>query len=340
MIPPQFEYYAPHSVDEAVALLRRFDGEAKVLAGGHSLIPLMKLRLAQPRALVDINRIPSLAYIREEGSHLRIGATTRTNDLLESALLRKSYPILTDAAQEIADPLVRNLGTVGGNVCHGDPGNDLPACMLALRAEVEAAGPKGSRMIPLSDFYRDTFVTALEPTELVVEVRVPKARAHQGNAYHKIEKRAGDFAIAGAAANLELDGSGRVAVAGIALTGVGPTALSADAAAAALVGQMPDDGHLAHAAKLAGEAARPSSDLRGPAEYKRSMASVLTRRVLERAVARAKGGAGDGRGPPTGEPGRRGHLGRRSHGASRPHRERHPGGRRGRDPNAPRSPSA
>ncbi len=290
MIPPQFEYYAPHSVDEAVALLRRFDGEAKVLAGGHSLIPLMKLRLAQPRVLVDINRIPNLAYIHEEGPHLKIGATTRTNDLLDSALLRTSYPILTDAAQEIADPLVRNLGTVGGNVCHGDPGNDLPACMIALGAEVQATGPTGSRTIPVSDFYRDTFVTVLEPSEMLVEVRVPKARPRQGNAYHKIEKRAGDFAMAGAAANLVLDASGRVESAGIALTGVGPTALAAPAAAAALVGQLPDETHVAHAAQLAEQAAQPSGDLRGPAEYKRTMAGVLTRRVLERALARARGG--------------------------------------------------
>jgi aerobic carbon-monoxide dehydrogenase medium subunit len=290
MIPPQFEYYAPHSVDEAVALLRRFDGEAKVLAGGHSLIPLMKLRLAEPRALVDINRIPNLAYIHEEGAHLRIGATTRTNDLLESALLRQSYPILTDAAQEIADPLVRNLGTVGGNVCHGDPGNDLPACMLALGAEVVAVGPKGSRTIPVAAFYKDTFVTALDPTELLVEVRIPKARPHQGNAYHKIEKRVGDFAMAGAAANLVLDGAGRVESAGIALTGVGPTALLVPAGASFLVGQPPDEVHLARAAELARDAAQPSGDLRGPVEYKRAMAGVLARRVLDRALARAKGG--------------------------------------------------
>lgn len=291
MIPPEFEYYAPRSVDEAVSLLRRFDGEAKVLAGGHSLIPLLKLRLAEPKALVDINRIPDLAYLREEGQHLRIGAMTRTADLLDSPLLRRSYPILSDAAQEIADPLVRNLGTVGGNVCHGDPGNDLPACMLALGAEVGVVGPKGSRTLPVSDFYRDTFVTALEPTEILVEVRVPKARPHQGNAYHKIEKRAGDFAMAGAAANVVLDAAGRVESAGVGLTGVGPTAILASAAAGALVGQVPDATHLAHAAQLAEKAAQPSADLRGPVEYKRAMAGVLTHRVLERAVARAKGGA-------------------------------------------------
>jgi aerobic carbon-monoxide dehydrogenase medium subunit len=291
MIPPQFEYYAPHTVDEAVALLRRFDGEAKVLAGGHSLIPLMKLRVAEPHVLVDINRIPNLAYIHEEGPHLKIGATTRTNDLLDSALLRKSYPIFPDAAQEIADPLVRNLGTVGGNVCHGDPGNDLPACMLALGAEMAVVGPKGPRTIPASEFYKDTFVTAVEPTEMLVEVRIPKARPRQGNAYHKIEKRVGDFAMAGAAANVVLDSTGRVEVAGIGLTGVGPTAIHAVKAANSLVGQLPDEAHIAHACQLAREACQPGSDLRGPQEYKRDMAGVLTRRVLHRALARAKGGA-------------------------------------------------
>jgi len=291
MIPPQFEYYAPHSVDEAVALLTRFDGESKVLAGGHSLIPLMKLRLAAPRVLVDINRIANLAYIREDGAQLKIGATTRTNDLLDSPLLAKSYPILTDAAQQIADPLVRNLGTVGGNLCHGDPGNDLPACMLALGAEMAVVGPNGPRTILASEFYRDTFVTALESTEVLVEVRIPKSRPRQGNAYHKIEKRIGDFAMAGVATNLVLDGSGRVEFAGIGLTGVGPTALAATQAASVLVGQMPDESHLAHSARLAQEAAQPTSDLRGPMEYKRAMVSVLVRRVLGRSLARARGGA-------------------------------------------------
>lgn len=291
MIPPPFEYYAPHSVDEAVALLQRFPGDAKVLAGGHSLIPLMKLRLAQPHVLVDINRIPNLAYVREDGSHLKIGALTRTGELLESELLRHSYPIFTDAAQEIADPLVRNLGTVGGNVCHGDPGNDLPACLLALGGEMEIVGPKGRRSVPATSFYQDTFVTAVEPNEVLVEVRVPRTRPHQGSAYHKIEKRVGDFAMAGAAASLTLGAGGHVESAGIGLTGVGPTAILASHAASALVGHPPDPAHLAEASRLAEEAAQPGSDLRGPAEYKRAMAGVLTRRVLERALARAKGGA-------------------------------------------------
>jgi len=291
MIPPQFDYYAPRSIDEAVSLLQRFDGEAKVLAGGHSLIPLMKLRLAQPQVLVDINRIPNLAYIREEGTHLKIGATTRTNDLLESDLLRRSYPIFTDAAQEIADPLVRNLGTVGGNVCHGDPGNDLPACMLALGAEMMVVGPKGPRTISASDFYKDTFVTAVEANEILIEVRIPKSRPQQGTAYQKIEKRIGDFAMAGAAVCVVLNSAGRIESAGIGLTGVGPTAIRAVNAANSLVGELPDEVHVANAGRLAEEAAQPTGDLRGPIEYKRAMAGVLTRRVLNRALSRAKGGA-------------------------------------------------
>ena len=291
MIPPQFDYYAPRSIDEAVSLLQRFEGEAKVLAGGHSLIPLMKLRLAQPQVLVDINRIPNLAYIREEGPQLKIGATTRTNDLLDSDLLRRSYPIFTDAAQEIADPLVRNLGTVGGNVCHGDPGNDLPACMLALGAEMAVVGPRGPRTIPASEFYKDTFVTAVEPNEILVEVRIPKTRPQQGTAYQKIEKRIGDFAMAGAAVSVVLNSAGRVESAGIGLTGVGPTALRAEKAANSLVGELPDESHVANAARLAEEAAQPASDLRGPIEYKRAMAGVLTQRVLHHALSRAKGGS-------------------------------------------------
>jgi len=291
MFPPQFEYYAPNSVDDAVALLSRFNGEAKVLAGGHSLIPLMKLRLAAPSVLVDINRIPGLAYLREEGNHLKIGATTRTGELLESALLRKSYPILTDAAQEIADPLVRNLGTVGGNVCHGDPGNDLPACMIALGAEMSLHGPNGHRTVPAAQFYKDTFVTAVEPTEMLVEVRIPKPVARQGSAYHKIEKRVGDFAMAGAGVSLVLTEAGAVSHASIGLTGLGPTAIHAAKASASLVGQPADEAHLQQAAMLAQAEAQPSTDLRGPAEYKRAMAGVLTHRVLVRAVARAKGGA-------------------------------------------------
>ncbi len=289
MIPPAFEYHAPGTVAETIGLLSQYNGEAKILAGGHSLLPLMKLRLAEPRALIDIQRIPNLAYVKEEGEFLKVGPVTRVNDLLGSPATA-AYPILRDAAREIADPVVRNLGTVGGNLCHGDPGNDLPACWIALGGEMTVTGAKGSRTVPAASFYQDTFVTAVGPSEMLTEARVPKARPGQGSSYFKIEKRVGDFAIAGVATSLVLDGKGRIASAGLGLTGVGPTALAAGDAAQSLVGQSPDAAHVSHAAKLAAEAAKPSSDLRGPAEYKRAVVEALARRGIERAVARARGG--------------------------------------------------
>lgn len=290
MIPPAFEYYAPSTLEEAVRLLDRFGGDAKVLAGGQSLLPVMKLRLAGPKALVDINRIPGLAHIREERDVLRIGATTRTNDLNESELIREKYPILSDAAAVIADPLVRNMGTVGGNASHGDPANDLPACFIALGAYYELKGPRGQRSVAADVFYTDTFTTALEPNEILAEIVIPKAGADLGNAYAKLEKRAGDFPIAGAAVNLTLSG-GTITAARIGLTAVGPTALYAKDAGDSLVGHPPDAAAMRHAAELAMGVAQPVSDLRGPAEYKRAMVGVLTRRALARAADRARGGA-------------------------------------------------
>jgi len=291
MIPPKFEYYAPESIEEAVRLLDRFEGEAKVLAGGQSLLPVMKLRLAEPRALIDINRILELGRIREDDKFLRIGATARTNDLLDSKVIHERYPILTDAAFEIADPLVRNMGTVGGNVSHGDPANDLPACMMALDARYVIRGPKASRTIPAREFYMDTFVTALEPNELLVEIHIPKAQPGQGAAYFKLEKRVGDFPIVGVAANLVLDSRRHIAHAGVGLTAVGPTALIATDAEKYLVGKGPDEAVFKEAARLAEAAAKPTSDLRGPAEYKKAMIGVLTRRALHRASERSRGGA-------------------------------------------------
>ncbi len=289
MIPPKFEYYAPTSVDDAVDLLDRFAGEAKVLAGGQSLLPLMKLRLAEPKALIDLNRIPNLAYIREEGDLLRIGALTRTNDLNDSDLIRTRYPIFADAAAVIADPLVRNMGTVGGNVSHGDPANDLPACMIALGAKYLVHGAHGNRTIPADEFYVDTFATALEPNEVLVEIQLPRTKAGQGTAYFKLEKRAGDFPIVGVAVSL-VESRGKIESAGVGLTAVGPTALRAREAEAALSGHAPDEAAFRRAADLARAAAKPVSDLRGPAEYKASMVGVFARRALHRADERAQGG--------------------------------------------------
>ncbi len=221
-------------------MLRRFGGEARVLAAGHSLTLLMKLRLALPREPADIHGNVGLPYIPEDGPVLRIGAATCTRDLLDSPLPAKGYPIFADVARELADLLVRNGGTVGGNVCHGEPGAHLPACFVAPGAEVDAVGPYGSRSIPLARFYRNTFVTTLEPDELLVEIRVPRALPAQGSACHKLERRPGDLAAVGVAAGLRRGPIGRMAEAGLALTGVGLRAPLAVEAADALVDQSSD----------------------------------------------------------------------------------------------------
>lgn len=288
VIPPEFEYHAPGSVDEAIGLLQN-TGEAKVLAGGQSLLPLMKLRLAAPKTLVDITRIPKLSYVNETADCLCLGATTKVNDLNNSDLVRLRYPLLADAAQHIADPLVRNMGTVGGNVCHGDPGNDLPSCMLAYGASYVVRGPKGNRTVPAQGFYQDTFVTALDPAEILVEVQVPKAQPGDGGAYLKMERKVGDFAIAAVAVQVRTDSQGTVNQAGIALTNVGPTVLLASKAAAQLVKKRPTDADIAAAGKLAAEAAQPNSDLRGPAEFKRGVVQTLTQRAVKLALGRAGG---------------------------------------------------
>lgn len=289
MYPPSFEYYAPTTLQEAIGLLDQHQGEAKVLAGGQSLIGMMKLRLAQPIALVDINRIPDLAYVREDAQFLRIGPLTRINQLNASDVVRSRYPILTDAGAEISDPIVRNWGTVGGNVSHGDPGNDLPACMLALDAEYGVQGPKGTRAIRAREFYQDSFVTALAPNEVLTEVRIPKPGPGTGNAYSKMERKVGDFAIAAVAVNLVAGGSG-IVKAGIGLTNVGPTAVYAAAASDFLSGKAGNSEDLVKAADLAAQAAQPIADNRGPVEFKKEMVRVWTRRTAQRALTRAKGG--------------------------------------------------
>jgi len=289
MIPAAFEYEAPTELAQAIDRLAKFGGEAKVLAGGQSLIPLMKFRLAQPARIIDLNRIAGLAYVRENGD-LRIGALTRETDLEESAVIRERYAIIADTAAVIADPIVRNLATVGGNVAHADPANDHPATLLALRASVVARGKGGERVISIDDFFVDTFTTSLAPDEIVTEIRIPRAQTQSGGAYIKLERKVGDFAIVGVAAHLQLDEKGNVATAGIGLTNVGPTAIRARGAEDALRGRAPDDKAIAAAAEAAAAESQPVADLRGPAEYKRDVVRVLTTRALRRAVARAKGG--------------------------------------------------
>ena len=288
MIPAAFEYHAPTSIDEATALLSRLGEDAKILSGGQSLIPLMKLRLAGPRHVVDINGIPDLAYIREAGGFLRIGGLTRESDLEASELIRSRYPLLHDTSRLIADPLVRNLATVGGNLAHGDPANDHPATMLALGAEVVAVGPRGERRVPITSFFTGPFATALGADEILVEIRVPVPAARSGGAYFKLERKVGDFATAAVAVQLALAADGTCEQVGIGLTNVGLTPIKAERAEAALKGARPDEATIKRAAQLAADAAQPSADLRGSVEYKKDLVSVLTTRALRRALERAR----------------------------------------------------
>ena len=290
MIPASFDYHAARTLPEAVELLARWREEAKVLSGGQSLLPLMKLRLGQPAHLVDIGRIPGLEYVEERDGLLRIGGRTREAALERSEVVRARYPLLADTAAVIADPLVRNLATVGGNLAHGDPANDHPATMIALGARVVATGPKGEREIPVERLFTGLFATALEPDEILTEIRIPAPPARSGGAYRKLERKVGDFATAAAAVQLTLGAGGEVERVAIALTNAGPTPVRAVEAERRLAGKRLDDAAIADAARLAGEAATPTADRRGTVAYKREMARVLTARALRRAAERAQGG--------------------------------------------------
>ena len=289
MIPPPFDYHAPESISDAVALLEQFGDEAKVLSGGQSLLPMLKLRLALTSHLVDIGRIPDLEYLREADGMLLIGGRTRESALEHSDLIRHKYPLLYDTTRVIADPLVRNLATVGGNLAHADPANDHPATMLAMRAEVVATGSGGSRTIPIADFFTGLFSTALEPTEILTEIRVPMPPPRSGGAYQKLERKVGDYATAAAAAQVTLAEDGTIGSAGLGLTAVSPVPLQATEAEDFLVGKAPDEATLEEASRMARAAASPSADRRGSEEYKRRMAGVMTVRALRIAVDRAKG---------------------------------------------------
>ncbi len=288
MIPGTFAYHRPSSVDEAVALLAEHGDEARVLAGGHSLLPLMKLRLAAPQHLVDITRIAALKGIREEGGELRIGATTTESEIIASDLLRQKCPLIPEAAREIADPQVRNRGTIGGDVVHGDPGNDQPAIMLALDASLVLRGPGGERVVPVAGFHRGVFDTGLEAGELLTEIRVPIPPPGTGHSYQKLKRKIGDFATAAAAALITLDG-GACSRAAITLTNLGPTPIRVSEAEAALTGKAIDEALIDEAAAHAVAASDPADDMRGPVDYKKHMAGEMTRRAIRKAVSRARG---------------------------------------------------
>jgi aerobic carbon-monoxide dehydrogenase medium subunit len=288
MYPAIFEYHRAATVEEAVGLLTRFKDDAKLLAGGHSLIPMMKLRLAQPKHLIDIGRVAGLAGVREEGGHFVIGALATHYSVESNAAVRQKCPMLAEAAAAIGDPQVRNYGTVGGSVAHADPAADWPAVMLALGAEMKAVGAKGARTVKADDFFKELFTTALGPDEVLTEIRIPIG-GHGGAAYMKHPHPASRFAVAGVAAAVTLDAGGKCTAARVGVTGVGSHAVRAKGVEAALTGKTTDAATLAAASQMAADGIDINADLQGSVEYKAHLTRVYTRRALERAVERAKG---------------------------------------------------
>jgi len=283
--PAAFEYERATSVEGALASLQRLGPEARVIAGGHSLLPMMKLRLANPAHLIDINDLKELSYIREEGGELRIGALTRHVDLLKSELLFRHAPLFRDAEQVIADPVVRNRGTIGGSLCQADAAEDLSAVCSAIKAKAVIRGAGGERVVAMHDFHVGPYMTAVGGGELLTEVRVP-LRPYGGSAHEKVERRAGDWAIAAASVAVWMEGS-RIAEAGIALSAVGLTTIHLSRAEELLRGKAPSDELFTEAGAIASADCSPSADGRGPVDYKRHLAGVLTKRALLRATARA-----------------------------------------------------
>jgi carbon-monoxide dehydrogenase medium subunit len=288
MIPPGFDYHAPRSVGDAIQLLGTLGGEAKLLAGGHSLLPMMKLRFAQPAHLIDLNRIDALRGIREDGAAVVIGAMTVENELIRSPLLRQKVPLLPEAAAQIADPQVRNRGTIGGDIAHGDPANDHPALALALDAVFTLEGPKGRRQVKAGEFFHGPYTTEMAEDEILIDIRIDAFAPNTGCAYSKLKRKTGDWATAAAAVVLRMEG-GSVSHARIALTNLAPTALRAAEAEAALIGKPLDDASISAAAARAMAICDPVDDLRGDREYKTAMAGQMVRRAIARAAARCQG---------------------------------------------------
>lgn len=286
-VPAHFEYERATSVDHAITLLARWGSEARVVAGGHSLIPMMKLRLARPEALIDINELAELVYIRLADGVLRVGAMTRHAELLANPVVGEHYPIFHDAERVIADPIVRNRGTVGGSLCQADPSEDLSAAFAAVGASAVIRGPGGERTVPIREFHIGPYETVVEPGELMTEIQVP-VRPGGGSAYEKVERRVGDWAVAAAGAAVWLDGE-TIADAGVGLTAVGAAHFCSPEAEAVLRGAPATEETFASAGRAAAESCQPSADQRGPVDYKRHLAGELTVRALRRAVARARG---------------------------------------------------
>lgn len=289
MIPGEFDYFSPGSVDEALSLLTQHGFDAKLLAGGMSLIPAMRFRLAAPQVLIDLNGIEGLDYVEERDGHLVIGAMTRESAIEESALVAERYPLLADTSRVVADPLVRNRGTLGGNVAHADPANDHPATMLAYGAEFVAVGPAGRRTIPADDFFVGLFENALADDEILTEIRIPAPGANSGGAYVKMERKVGDYAISAAAVQLTME-NGRCSAARIGLTNVSAVPMRATNAEQMLVGNELSDEVVEAAGQAAADECDPSADLRGSTAYKRDLTRILVKRAIRKAAERAEGG--------------------------------------------------
>jgi carbon-monoxide dehydrogenase medium subunit len=287
MIPREFEYHAPQSIPDALGLLEQFGDEAKLLAGGHSLLPMMKMRFAQPGHLIDLGRIRELKGIREDAGTLRIGAMTTENEIIWSKLLQDRCPLLVEGARLIADPQVRYKGTIGGDVSHGDPGNDHPALMLVLDASFVLKSSSGERVVPADGFFVGTYATAMTPGEIMTEIRIPVPAPNTGYCYAKLKRKIGDFATAAAAVTLRMQGE-KVQQVAIALTNVGATPLRAHAAEDSLRSKPLDDTSMAEAARLAMSICEPAVDQRGDVEYKTAMAGEMTQRALRTARLRTR----------------------------------------------------
>jgi carbon-monoxide dehydrogenase medium subunit len=287
MLPARFEYHRPASLGEALSLMAEHGDEGKVLAGGMSFIPLLKLRFASPGHVIDVNRVPGLEGMSESNGWLGIRAVTRHHAFETSDLIRSRYPLMASAAPQISDPIVRNWGTIGGSLAHADPAGDWGSVLLALDAQVVATSANGERTMAVDDLLQSNFMTALEPNELLTEIRVPEPSARSGGTYLKLERRIGDFATVAAAVQLSLD-DGHIAGAGIGLTSVGPRNVKAKEAEASLQGAEPTEEAFAEAARLAAQVAEPMSDVRGSAEYKRHVVEVFVRRGLSRALEIAR----------------------------------------------------
>ncbi len=287
MIPARFSYHKANSLPEAFALSEEHGEDAKYMSGGHSLLPMMKLRFATPKHIIDISKIEGLSYIKEEDDLLKIGALTTQSEIEHSPLIRGKYPIFTDAAKLIADPSVRNVGTIGGNIAHGDAANDQPSLMLAMEATLVIEGPEGRRTVPVTEFFHGFYMTALEPSEILVEVQVPAAKPNAGGAYYKMERKVGDYATSGAAVYLEMDGDTCTKI-GIGLTNVSAVPLKLERAEELLTGKAITPELIEQAGTIASEDCEPESDLRGSEAYKRSVTKTITMRMLNKALERAK----------------------------------------------------